>query len=213
MKKKMDKQKKIIILVLALLLVVSALVLIYKYIQYVEHKKLVAEQEAYKVQRACEYEQFKELFYQQNDNMQVVVDELQKEELHETEDIYIFLGNDSELRQVITFVPNYPIICYYNKEFSCDSNEDIIRNINENDVLKDALNEIEESRIIKGILAKKTDSSERYEFEIYKEFMTFIPENYLDANRFIYSEKDLDEYVFVNVEDNWYMYIPGVMTE
>ena len=43
--------------------------------------------------------------------------------------------------------------------------------------------------------------------------MTFIPENYLDANRFIYSEKDLDEYVFVNVEDNWYMYIPGVMTE
>lgn len=205
-----NKVKRIAILIVAVMLLIAASVIsIYlskeksgramSYSDYLEENQEI-------------FDQFKELFYLQNDNMQVVVDELLL--IDEFNGAKVL---DSESYYMITY-KEYPegqssnssdyIVFNYNDGtfFSKRASKEVLDKLNANSVLKDTLDELKDSQVITSVYIDIIDSSVTIVFGVPAEVTPFIPNNTGGEQYFVYCEgQDLEKYWYVKLEDNWYM--------
>lgn len=213
-----NKVKRIVILiVVAMLLIVISVISIYlskekpgKVISYSDY--LEENQEI--------FDQFEELFYLQNDNMQVVVDELLL--IDEFNSVKVL---NSKEYYMITY-EEYPegqssnssdyIVFNYNDRtfFSRKASKELLDKLNANSVLKDTLDKLKNSQIVTNIYIDIVNSSVTIYFGVPAEVTPFIPNNTGGEQYFVYCEwQDLEKYWNVKIENNWYMKKTEIMEE
>lgn len=213
-----NKVKRIVILiVVAMLLIVISVISIYlskekpgKVISYSDY--LEENQEI--------FDQFEELFYLQNDNMQVVVDELLL--IDEFNSVKVL---NSKEYYMITY-EEYPegqssnssdyIVFNYNDRtfFSRKASKELLDKLNANSVLKDTLDKLKNSQIVTNIYIDIVNSSVTIYFGVPAEVTPFISNNTGGEQYFVYCEwQDLEKYWNVKIENNWYMKKTEIMEE
>lgn len=214
-----NKVKKVVISIIAIMLVVSAFIGIYQLKKKQREEAIHAD---YVEKQQEMFEQFKELFYLQNDNMQVVVDELL---------LIDEFNNPKTLDfQVIITYDEYPkgqsynygvetIVLNYNDRtfFSQKADKEVLDKLNADARLKDALDELVSSKMIAGIYLGKINSFAEITFEVSTEIVPFIPNNAERAHYFAYCEEQdlqvMEKYGFIKLENNWYMRITEIMQD
>lgn len=144
------------------------------------------------------YDELKEMFADNKNDFETVVEELNNVEKIKEEN-YIIQKDEARGNT------DWKYIYFEKNNFKCSSDEEIQALLNDNVKLKDSLNKLIDAGIVEHIGLYEVDSEFKIDFCINKENMSFDG-MYCYIWYCDYGENDDIEYK--TIDDNWYVYIP-----
>lgn len=206
------KKTRTIILFLGVVIFCGIALALGYYVKY-QRDKIEKEEEQQKVRAAAKewkkenYKKLEEIFLQNEEDYNIIVKNLKKEEIKEQIEMLIidFRKVDctwlrKESQEEACFADGELI---ENLEYCSQDTFDKIKN---NEQLYEALKEVSKKKVIIDIVYSK-DMNE-IQFGISTDATPFITNNNGVTNCFIYSEADdCEKYGYKWIKDNWYMWI------
>lgn len=154
-----------------------------------------------------QYKEFEKLFREQQDDIKGLVEELLSQELLEKKDFQIVFDEEWYLSMQWSN-PSGNELLYSNGIFKAEENEELIKILNENTVLKEVLNSIIEKGVIINICVSMSGDIWTLDFLVDTKFTPFITGNNGVTNAFVYCESgEYEKYGYKKIEDNWYLWI------
>ncbi len=158
------------------------------------------------------YNKFKELFSDVEEDLNIIVEGLEKEEVYRQNE-YNFVIDLKEYNRGGGFLRETDVIVFNGEQLEIQNGvrehiKEYVDVLNEDMLLLDALAKLQKSSMIYTISSDNSGGFLKVYFPVNTEFTPFITNNNGVTNWYVYHEdKDCIRYGYREIKDNWYMNI------